>query len=445
MKTKILVPVLAMLILAGCRKDPDQFAPNPPFNSTISIPPYQPQGQSLVGTTEDFESGSKGAYAAGYVTLTTGSWYFDDALIGSLASDRKVGSKSTRIVNSGSISMSFNMTNVATVTVQHAVFGSDGSSTWHLLASDNGGSTWVPVGDTITSSSTTLQPVSFTLNASGNIRIRIKKLTGGSNRINIDEVFFETFFTPGDNDHILIGNPSKAAPTTDSFNNYFMDKSFFKMSYSKDRAIPNWVSWHLYQADLDTTDRLNNFRQDSSLPAGWYRAGSTSYSGSGFDRGHNCPSADRTASIPANSSTFLMTNMIPQAPYHNQQTWNNMEAYIRTQVQGGSEAYVIMGSYGAGGTGANGYATTINSGKITVPASIWKVVVLLPNGNADLSRIDTSTRIIAVNVPNNNSVSSNWKTYRTSISTIEAATGYDILQNVSVLIKNYLRNKVDNL
>ncbi|WP_255412675.1 DNA/RNA non-specific endonuclease [Chitinophaga sp. S165] len=39
-----------------------------------------------------------------------------------------------------------------------------------------------------------------------------------------------------------------------------------------------------------------------------------------MDRGHNCPSADRT-STTANSSTFLMTNMIPQAPQNNQQTW----------------------------------------------------------------------------------------------------------------------------
>lgn len=443
MKTKVLLPVLVMLILAGCRKDPDLLSVQPPASSTSPI--SHAPGQSLTGTNEDFESGTKGAYAAANVTLGTGSWYFDDALIGSLASDRKVGAKSARITGTGSISMNFDMTAIATITVQHAVFGSDGNSTWQLLASDNSGATYTPVGDTITSSSTTLQQVSFMLNVSGNLRIKIKKLSGGSNRINIDEVFFETLFTLGDNDHLLIGNPSKAAGTTDSFNNYLMDKSFYKLSYSKDRATPNWVSWHLYQSDLDTTDRLNNFRQDSSLPAGWYRAGSTSYSGSGFDRGHNCPSADRTLSYAANSSTFLMTNMIPQAPYHNQQTWGNMEDYIRAQVNTGKEAYIIMGSYGVGGTGANGYATTINNGKITVPASIWKVVILLSNGNSDLSRIDTATRIIAVNVPNNNSVNSNWKNYRTSISTIEAATGYDILGNVSMLIKNYLKAKVDNL
>jgi endonuclease G len=440
MKTKYLLPVLFMLVLAGCRKEQELVTP-PPSNDNATGFGNTRKGP---GTNEDFETGTKGSYAAANVTITTGSWYFDDALLGSLATDRKVGTKSARIVNTGSISMNFNMTGVSRVFIQHAVFGSDGSSKWQLFASDNSGASYVAVSDTITTSSTTLTTDSFTLNVAGNVRIKIKKLTGGGNRLNIDEVFFESFVTPADNDHMLIGNPSHAAFTTDSFNNYLMEKSFYKLSYNKTRATPNWVSWHLYQNDLDTTDRLNNFRQDSTLPAGWYRVGSTSYAGSGFDRGHNCPSADRTLSYASNSATFLMTNMIPQAPNHNEHTWNNMEAYIRAQLSG-KEAYVIMGSYGIGGTGDNGYATTINSGKITVPASIWKVVVLIPDGNNDLSRIDTSARIIAVNIPNNNSVSTNWKLYRTSISTIEAATGYDILGNVSVLVKNYLKAKVDAL
>lgn len=441
MKTKHLLPIIAMLILASCRKEQDLI-----MQPTVD---QNPTGWGNTnkgsGTNEDFESGTKGSYAAANVTLSTGSWYFDDALLGSLGTDHKVGTKAVRMINTGSISMNFNMSGISRVFIQHAVFGSDGSSKWQLFASDNNGVSFVAVSDTITTSSATLTTDSFTLNVSGNVRIMIKKLTGGGNRLNFDEVFFENFVTPSDNDHMLIGNPSHAAFTTDSFNNYLMDKSFFKLSYNKTRATPNWVSWHLYQNDLDTTDRLNNFRQDSSLPAGWYRVGSTSYSGSGFDRGHNCPSADRTLSYASNSSTFLMTNMIPQAPYHNQQTWGNMEDYIRTQINTGKEAYVIMGSYGIGGTGANGYATTINSGKITVPSSIWKVVILLPNGNTDLARIDTSTRIIAVDVPNNNSVNSNWKNYRTNIASIEAATGYDILENVSVLIKNYLKGKIDNL
>src|SRR5690606_20888010 len=46
---------------------------------------------------EDFENGSKAAYAAGSVTLASGSWMLDNALIGDLSTDRKEGAKSVRI------------------------------------------------------------------------------------------------------------------------------------------------------------------------------------------------------------------------------------------------------------------------------------------------------------------------------------------------------------
>jgi endonuclease G len=440
MKLRYLLPVLCTVILFSCKKQIEQ---TPLPSSSIA---GEMVDMLLMTTTltEDFETGSKGSYAAANVTLASGSWYFDDALLGSLANDRKNGSKSARIQNTGSIAMNFNVSGTATISIKHAVYGTDGSSTWQLQLSTDS-STYTAFGDVVTSNSTSLQSVSYTLKTAANIRFKIKKLSGGSNRINIDDVVITPFEEGTDNDHILIGNPTNALHVVDSTTNYFMDKGYYALSYHKDRATPNWVSWHLNQGDLDTTDRTNTFRQDSSLPVGWYRAGSTSYQSSGFDRGHNCPSADRTLTYTANSSTFLMTNMIPQAPYLNQQTWGNMEDYIRAQVNTGKEAYIIMGSYGIGGTGSNGYATTIKNGLITVPNRMYKVVVLLGNGNNDLSRIDTATRIIAVDVQNDNSVSSNWKLYRTSVNAIEANVGYDLFKNVSVLVKGYLKAKVDNL
>ncbi|WP_324679575.1 DNA/RNA non-specific endonuclease [Hymenobacter sp. GOD-10R] len=65
---------------------------------------------------------------------------------------------------------------------------------------------------------------------------------------------------------------------------------------------------------LGSAERQDNFSADNSLPSGWYRVTMSSYTGSGFDRGHNCPSADRTGFIEDNSATFLMTNMMPQGP-----------------------------------------------------------------------------------------------------------------------------------
>ncbi|WP_457824569.1 DNA/RNA non-specific endonuclease, partial [Staphylococcus aureus] len=89
---------------------------------------------------------------------------------------------------------------------------------------------------------------------------------------------------------------------------------------------------------------------DESLPSDWYRVSPGNYTNSGFDRGHNCPSADRTNTTASNSTTFLMTNIIPQAPDNNRNTWANLEEYTRHLVENGQEVYVIMGNYGAGGT-----------------------------------------------------------------------------------------------
>jgi endonuclease G len=143
------------------------------------------------------------------------------------------------------------------------------------------------------------------------------------------------------------------------------------------------------------------------------------YTSSGFDRSHNCPSADRTA-------TFLMSNMIPQAPNNNQQTWANPEYYCRTLVQAGNELYIVCGSYGRGGTGSAGYQTTIAGGRVTVPSTCWKVVVVLPTDSNDVSPITSSTRVIAVNTPNNNSLNSAWGGYRTTVNAIEAVAGLDL-------------------
>ncbi|WP_035557692.1 DNA/RNA non-specific endonuclease [Hymenobacter sp. IS2118] len=244
--------------------------------------------------------------------------------------------------------------------------------------------------------------------------------------------------------HLALGNPSGATTNPTNYTNYLLSKSQFALSYHRDKGKPNWVSWHLSRAWLGSAPRQDNFAADAELPAGWFRATSSSYTGSGFDRGHNCPSADRTGSVADNSATFLMTNMMPQAANNNQRTWVGLENYCRTLVSQGNELYIICGSYGSGGTGTNGYATTIAGGNIAVPSNCWKVVVVLPEGSADASRVTSSIRVIAINTPNNQTLAAAWGSYRTSIDAIEAATGYDLLSAVSSAVQATIEARVDD-
>jgi endonuclease G len=441
------------LFTISCQKE--KATPEPVVEETQ----VQPQATLAIasGFPEGFEGASKGAYAVASVTFGSGSWALDEALIGSTTSDVKSGLQSVRIRDLGKLTMNFNSANGAgTVTVKHAKYGTDASSTWELWVSNNGGA-FTKAGSTITSSTTTLSTATFTVNQTGNVKFEIRKTSGTGLRINIDDFSFDEYGTTGggtgdtggsttpttDNSHLAMGNPSAATTITTNYNNYLMQKTQYAMSYNRDRAIPNWVSWYLGNSWLGSAPRQDDFRADATLPAGWYQVGGTSYTGSGFDRGHNCPSADRSSTITDNSATFLMSNMIPQAPNNNQQTWANLEDYSRSLVTAGNEVYVIMGSYGSGGTGSNGYATTISSGKIAVPNRIWKVLVILPNGTNDVSRVTTSTRVIAVNTPNDNTVSSTWGSYRTSVDAIEAATGYNLLSNLPTSIQSTIESRVD--
>ncbi|WP_400193225.1 DNA/RNA non-specific endonuclease [Hymenobacter sp. B81] len=244
--------------------------------------------------------------------------------------------------------------------------------------------------------------------------------------------------------HLAMGNPSGAVANSAYPTNYLMSKSQFAMSYHRNRGIPNWVSWHLSKAWLGSAARQDDFRADATLPSGWYRPGGSSYSGSGFDRGHMCPSADRTGSVTDNSATFLMTNMVPQAPNNNQRAWANLENYCRTLVNAGNELYIISGSYGSGGTGSSGYKTTIDAGRITVPRRVWKVIVVLPEGSSDAARVSSSTRVIAIDTPNDNAIGTSWGSYRTSVDAIESATGYNILSSVSSSVQSVVEARVDS-
>jgi len=137
--------------------------------------------------------------------------------------------------------------------------------------------------------------------------------------------------------------------------------------------------------------------------------------------------------------------MIPQNQVNNGGQWENFEAYVRNQVKAGNEAFIIMGNYGKGGTNATGiYMETIAGGAITVPKRIWKVAVIISQGNGDLGRITTTTRVIAIDTPNEQTITGSWSTFRVTVDAIESATGFDLLSELPDDIETAIEAKVDN-
>jgi DNA/RNA endonuclease G (NUC1) len=245
-------------------------------------------------------------------------------------------------------------------------------------------------------------------------------------------------------EHLVMGNPSGATSNVADENNYLMKKPEYALSYNRSRAIPNWTSWHLDSSWRGSQSRTNTFRADTTLPDGWYQVNEFSYSGSGFDRGHMTPSADRTFNFEENAATFLMTNMIPQAPDNNQGPWEQLESYARQLLTEGNEVYIISGGYGQGGTGRNGFMTTVDQGRVVVPAQTWKVLLVLPNADGDdLARVNNSTRTIAVIMPNAQGLNQDWKSFIVSVDEVEALTDYNFFSNVPEDIQSVIEANAD--
>ncbi|MDF0556419.1 DNA/RNA non-specific endonuclease [Kamptonema sp. UHCC 0994] len=241
------------------------------------------------------------------------------------------------------------------------------------------------------------------------------------------------------NPNLLLGNPSNAAPNiASSANNYLMVKPQYTMSYNNKTHTANWVSWQLNKSWIGPADRKNDFRPDDSLPAGWYKVRPGDYMGSGYDRGHVAPSADRTRNEADNSATFLMTNMMPQVPELNRVVWGDLEDYCRQLVSQGKELYIIAGPVGS--KGAIG-----KKEKINVPAKTWKIIVVLDRQGLGVQGVTAGTRAIAVEMPNDASVKGKgWKSFRVSVKQVEKDTGLNFLSNVPPAIQQVIESKVDS-
>ena len=176
--SKLLLMVFAISIFGiACNKTPLQ-----PVNTTEG-------SQQATILTEGFETGTKTAYTAADVTLGTGIWNLNDALIGNTTSDRKVGASSARVRNSGMLTMKFDVTSgIGTVSIQHGRYGTDASSTWQLFYSTDGGVTYLQAGTTVSTTVSSLSTATFTINVTGNARLQIRKTDGTTSRVNFDAI-----------------------------------------------------------------------------------------------------------------------------------------------------------------------------------------------------------------------------------------------------------------
>ena len=227
--------------------------------------------------------------------------------------------------------------------------------------------------------------------------------------------------------HLALGEPRDLDPSDD----VVVDHGVFVVSYNPTKLVPNWVAWRLVAEDLGAVERSNRFHADPMLPANMPGPRPRDYTRSGYDRGHMCPSGDRTASSTANDETFVMTNMEPQLHALNVGPWKGLEEFERRLARDGKQVFVVAG-------GIFDSASAILAGREAVPRATFKVIVVLDRG-AGAGAVSDRTTTYAVIMPNSTAVSgTRWSQYLVSIDEVERQSGYDFLSGVPEAIQRVI-------
>ena len=224
--------------------------------------------------------------------------------------------------------------------------------------------------------------------------------------------------------HTEFGIPADGTPADD----YLVTRTEYTASFSVTRGTPNWVSYNLEVTHFGGQDRCDCFTYDPLLPAaGRYTTadytGAGAFHGYGIDRGHLARSFDRTSGNLDNARTFYFSNIVPQAADLNQGPWANMENYLGDLARlQNKEVYIITGVAGNKGT-------IKDEGKIVIPDYTWKVALILPHDQG-LSSVDShdDVEVISAVMPNIPGIRNvDWRTYQTTVDSVESLSGYDLL------------------
>lgn len=118
----------------------------------------------------------------------------------------------------------------------------------------------------------------------------------------------------------------------------------YSMLFDADNKVALWIAYPLCSSYIGGSGRSDAWGYDPKIPAELQPTLSSGWGVSGYDRGHQLPSGDRTSSRETNAQTFYYTNMTAQKSEFNQQIWGNLENKVRqTYMKSCDTVYVVTG------------------------------------------------------------------------------------------------------
>ena len=150
----------------------------------------------------------------------------------------------------------------------------------------------------------------------------------------------------------------------------------YSFYFSAAHYLSYWVAYPLNSSLMGGSGmRDKNFYFDPLLPNSMQADLTFSYRGN-YDRGHQLPARDRSASVASNTQTFYATNMTPQRSAFNQKIWQKLEARVQSWASSINPStdtlYVVTGCTVKGST----QSTTDCAGKkMTIPTAYYKAIL----------------------------------------------------------------------
>lgn len=140
--------------------------------------------------------------------------------------------------------------------------------------------------------------------------------------------------------------------------------SFYVSVFDKTNGKVILVSEHLKHNGVGSNQRTNDFHVDDRIG---HTPNPTQYRDTGYDKGHMAPAGDASNDKEMHE-TFLMTNMTPQKPTLNRESWKLLEEHTRAQFnKSKSDMYVVNIAVYKNNTKMNG---------IPIPSGYWKIVTV---------------------------------------------------------------------
>lgn len=151
----------------------------------------------------------------------------------------------------------------------------------------------------------------------------------------------------------------------------------YSFYWSSTEHLALWVAYPLNKGLIGGGDRTNKWDIfDPLIPRSEQANTWNGGFGSGYDRGHQLPSADRLY-LDGNVQTFYPTNMTPQRSQFNQNIWAKLEGTVRSWANSLNSAtdtlYVVTGCV------VNGSTSSRQAGRsgpyVTVPTAYYKALL----------------------------------------------------------------------